>query len=206
MELKASHKSVEQAYTSNLTDYRDTIPQLFTPNALVVLSTGSETKVGATFAPWERFGEWKRVDDESEPGVVSLETAIQGVCAPARLLDAVENFVAYLERPGGLVKLLAQNHQVLGVNAALKALRETTTRDGRLGVFWHTQGSGKSLSMLFFTQKVLRREPGNWTFVMVTDRAELDDQLYGEFKDAGAVEGHLQASLLVDSQVPPRAG
>ncbi|MEA2218543.1 MAG: type restriction enzyme subunit [Solirubrobacteraceae bacterium] len=193
LELKASHKSVEHAYASNLRDYRDTIPQLFTTNALVILSTGSETKVGATFAPWERFGEWKRVDDESEPGVVSLETAIQGLCAPKRLLDAVENFVAYLERPGGLVKVLAQNHQVLGVNAAMRALRDDTTRNGRLGVFWHTQGSGKSLSMLFFTQKVLRREPGNWTFVMVTDRAELDDQLYGEFKDAGAVEGHLQA-------------
>jgi type I restriction enzyme R subunit len=193
LELKASHKSVEHAYQANLRDYRDTIPQLFTPNALVILSTGSETKVGATFAPWERFGEWKRVDDESEPGVVSLETAIHGLCAPERLLDAVENFVAYLERPGGLVKVLAQNHQLLGVNAAMRALRDEATRDGRLGVFWHTQGSGKSLSMLFFTQKVLRREPGNWTFVMVTDRAELDDQLYGEFKDAGAVEGHLQA-------------
>ncbi|MGI9021549.1 MAG: HsdR family type I site-specific deoxyribonuclease [Solirubrobacterales bacterium] len=194
LELKASHKTVEQAYKKNLRDYRDAIPQLFTPNALVVLSTGSETKVGATFAPWERFGEWKRIDDESEPGVVSLETAIQALCEPARLLDVVENFVAYLERPGGLVKLLAQNHQVLGVNAAIRALLDPATRDGRLGVFWHTQGSGKSLSMLFFTQKVLRREPGNWTFVMVTDRAELDDQLYDEFKDAGVVEGHLQAT------------
>jgi type I restriction enzyme R subunit len=89
--------------------------------------------------------------------------------------------------------VLAQNHQVLGVNAAMRALRDERTHEGRLGVFWHTQGSGKSLSMLFFTQKVLRREPGNWTFVMVTDRAELDDQLYGDFKDAGVVEGHLQA-------------
>lgn len=193
LELKASHRSVEQAYRKNLRDYRDAIPQLFTPNALVVLSTGSETKVGSTFAPWERFGEWKRIDDESEPGVVSLETAIHALCEPARLLDMVENFVAYLEQPGGLVKVLAQNHQVLGVNAAIRALKLERTRDGRLGVFWHTQGSGKSLSMLFFTQKVLRREPGNWTFVMVTDRAELDDQLYDAFKDAGVVEGHLQA-------------
>ena len=193
-ELKASHKSIEHAYSRNLRDYRDAIPQLFVPNALVVLSNGSETKVGSTYAPWERFGEWKRIDDEAELGVVSLETAIRGLCEPARLLDAVENFVAFLERPGGLVKLLAQNHQVLGVNAAMRALRDERTRVGRLGVFWHTQGSGKSLSMLFFTQKVLRREPGNWTFVMVTDRAELDDQLYGEFKDAGVVEGHVQAT------------
>ncbi|MGI9098108.1 MAG: HsdR family type I site-specific deoxyribonuclease [Solirubrobacteraceae bacterium] len=193
-ELKASHRSIEHAYSKNLRDYRDTIPQLFGPNALVVLSNGSETKVGATFAQWERFGEWKRIADEEEPGVVSLETAILGLCEPVRLLDMAENFVAYLERPGGLVKALAQNHQVLGVNAALRALRSERTREGRLGVFWHTQGSGKSLSMLFFTQKVLRREPGNWTFVMVTDRSELDDQLYGDFKDAGAAGGHVQAT------------
>jgi len=159
----------------------------------VILSSGSETTVGASFAPWERFGEWKKVADEAEPGVVSLETTLRGVCDPARLLDIVESFVAYLERPGGLVKVLARNHQVLGVNATMRALRDERTRAGRLGVFWHTQGSGKSLSMLFFTQKVLRREPGNWTFVMVADRAELDDQLYGDFKDAGVVDGHVQA-------------
>jgi type I restriction enzyme R subunit len=193
IELKASHRSVEQAYRRNLRDYRDTIPQLFTTNGIVILSNGSETKVGSTFAPWERFGEWKKVADEDELGVVSLETALRGLCDPARLLDAVENFVAYLERPGGLIKVLAQNHQLLGVNAAMRALGDERTREGKLGVFWHTQGSGKSLSMLFFTQKVLRREPGNWTFVMVTDRGELDDQLYGEFKDAGVVEGHVQA-------------
>lgn len=193
IELKASHKTLRQAFDRNLRDYRDTIPQLFDPNAFVLLSTGSETKVGASFSPWERFGEWKRIDDESEPGIVSLETAIRGLLEPSRMLDVVENFIAYLERPGGLVKAMAQNHQVLGVNAAIRALADPRTRDGRLGVFWHTQGSGKSLSMLFFTQKVLRRKPGNWTFVIVTDRAELDDQLYEEFKDAGAVEGHLQA-------------
>lgn len=88
LELKASHKSVEHAYSRNLRDYRDAIPQLFTPNALVILSNGSETRVGATFAPWERFGEWKRIDHESELGIVSLETAIHGLCEPERLLDA----------------------------------------------------------------------------------------------------------------------
>ncbi len=195
VELKASHKSIEHAYSKNLRDYRDTIPRLLTPNAFVILSNGSDTKVGSTFAPWERFGEWKRIETEAEPpGIVSLETAIRGLCEPVRLLDAVENFVAYLERPGGLRKILAQNHQLLGVNAAIRAMRSEHGRSGRLGVFWHTQGSGKSLSMLFFTQKVLRREPGSWTFVMVTDRIELDDQLYGEFKDAGVLEGHVQAT------------
>lgn len=198
LELKASHKTVEQAYLKNLRDYRDTIPALFEPNGFVILATGSESKVGVSFAPWEWFGDWKRIDNESEPGIVSLETAIRGLCEPSKLLDTVENFVAYLERPGGLIKVLAQNHQLLGVNAAIRALRDPATRDGRLGVFWHTQGSGKSLSMLFFTQKVLRREPGNWTFVMVTDRRALDEQLYGDFKDAGVVEGHLQAESAAD--------
>ena len=193
LELKASHKTARQAFDKNLRDYRDTISQLFVPNGFVVVSNASETRVGASLAPWERFGEWKRVDDESEPGIVSLETAIRGLLEPTRLLDVVENFIAYLVRPGGLLKVFAQNHQVLGVNAAMRALANPATRDGRLGVFWHTQGSGKSLSMLFFTQKVLRRRPGNWTFVMVTDRSELDDQLYEEFKDAGVVEGYLQA-------------
>jgi type I restriction enzyme R subunit len=92
-ELKASHKTIEHAYSKNLRDYRDTIPQVFTPNALIILSNGSETKVGSTYAPWERFGEWKRIDDESEAGIVSLETAIRGLCEPRRLLDTVENFV-----------------------------------------------------------------------------------------------------------------
>ena len=118
---------------------------------------------------------------------MSLETALRGTCERHRLLDLVENFVAYTERPGGLVKALAKNHQFLGVNNSLEALRELQRRQGRLGVFWHTQGSGKSLSMLWFTQKVLRKQPGNWTFVLVTDRKELDEQLYGDFADSGAI-------------------
>lgn len=193
LELKASHKTAREGYEKNVRDYRDTIPHLFTPNGFVLVSTGSEARVGASFASWERFGEWKKVAEEEDCGLVPLETALRGLCEPARLLDTIENFVAYLERPGGLVKALAQNHQVLGVNATIRALQDERTREGRLGVFWHTQGSGKSLSMLFFTEKVLRRVPGHWTFVLVTDRAELDDQLYGEFKDAGAADGHVQA-------------
>ncbi|MEX0666904.1 MAG: HsdR family type I site-specific deoxyribonuclease, partial [Acidimicrobiia bacterium] len=114
--------------------------------------------------------------------------AIRGTCAPDKLLDIVENFVAYLERPGGLIKTVARNHQYLGVNAAIEKLEHIrASGDKRLGVFWHTQGSGKSLSMIWFTQKVLRHIPGGWTFVMVTDRTELDDQLHGEFADAGVV-------------------
>ena len=187
IELKVSHKNVRNAYDANLRDYRDTVPHLFWFNAFVILSNGADTLVGSTFAPWGHFAEWKKINSEGEQGVVSLETALRGTCERHRLLDLVENFVAYTERPGGLVKALAKNHQFLGVNNSLEALRELQQRQGRLGVFWHTQGSGKSLSMLWFTQKVLRKQPGNWTFVLVTDRKELDEQLYGDFADSGVI-------------------
>ncbi|MCW2749347.1 MAG: box helicase [Aeromicrobium sp.] len=188
LEFKQPNKAVKDAYDDNLTDYRDTIPALFVPNAFVLLSNGREARVGATFAPWEFFADWKVVDAAGNRGVIALETALRGTCAPHRLLDIVENFVAYLERPGGLIKTVARSHQYHGVNAAIDNLHTVrATGDKRLGVFWHTQGSGKSLSMLWFTQKVLRQIPGKWTFVMVTDRKELDSQLHGEFADAGAI-------------------
>lgn len=188
MEFKGANRSVRAAFDDNLRDYRATVPQLFWPNAFVVLSNGSQARIGATFAPWEHFGEWKKIDSSGTRGRVELETLIRGTCATDRLLDLVENFIAYTEAPGGLVKAVAHNHQFLGVNDAIEALLQIrSSGEKRLGVFWHTQGSGKSLSMLWFTQKVLRRLPGAWTFVLVTDRKELDDQLHGQFVDAGAV-------------------
>lgn len=188
MEFKEPNEPVKTAYDDNLTDYRDTVPQLFIPNCFILLSNGSEAKVGSTYAPFEFFNDWKVIDAHGARGAVALETALRGTCDPARLLDLVENFVAYLERPGGLIKVTARSHQYLGVNAAIENLhRARAEHDKRLGVFWHTQGSGKSLSMLWFTQKVLRQVPGRWTFVMVTDRTELDTQLHGEFADAGAI-------------------
>ncbi len=188
MEFKDPNRPVKAAYDENLTDYRDTVPQLFVPNTFVLLSNGSQAKIGSTYSPWEFFGDWKVIDADGTRGVVALETALRGTCAHGRLLDLIENFVAYIERPRGLIKVVARNHQLLGVNAAIENLyRVRAAGDKRLGVFWHTQGSGKSLSMLWFTQKVLRQIPGAWTFVMVTDRTELDVQLHGEFADAGAI-------------------
>ena len=188
LEFKEPNRPVKAAYDENLTDYRDTIPQLFVPNGFVLLSNGSDAKIGSTFASWEFFGDWKVIDADGTRGLVALETAIRGTCAPDKLLDLIENFVAFIQRPGELIKAVARNHQVLGVNAALDHLyRVRSAGDKRLGVFWHTQGSGKSLSMLWFTRKVLHQVPGGWTFVMVTDRTELDVQLHGEFADAGAI-------------------
>jgi len=188
MEFKEPNESVKSAYDNNLTDYRDTIPNLFIPNCFVLLSNGSQAKVGSTYSPWEFFNDWLVIDAQGTRGAIALETALRGTCDPAVLLDLLENFVAYMERPGGLIKVLARSLQYLGVNAAIENLhRARAAQDKRLGVFWHTQGSGKSLSMLWFTQKVLRQVPGKWTFVMVTDRTELDAQLHGEFADAGAI-------------------
>lgn len=191
VELKKPSAPVKSAYDDNLTDYRDTIPHLFTPNAFILLSNGVDTKVGSTFAPWQFFNDWKRINDEGEEGVVSLETAVRGLCDKSRLLDVVENFLVYEEEKAGLIKKLAKNHQYLGVNRALEEVIRSKERPqgeaGRLGVFWHTQGSGKSLSMVFFCQKILRTVPGNWTFVIVTDRQELDEQLYKTFAATGAV-------------------
>ena len=194
VELKAAHRRLETAFTGNLRDYKDTIPRLFWPNALIILSNGSQSRVGSITAGWEHFAEWKKVGSEDEAGRVSLETMLRGVCDPARFLDLVENFCLFQEVPGGLIKLTAKNHQYLGVNNALAALADIRRRDGKLGVFWHTQGSGKSVAMMFFAQKVLRKMPGNWTFVVVTDRQELDGQIYKNFASAGVVtENHAQA-------------
>lgn len=188
MEFKEPNEPIKSAFDHNVTDYRDTIPQLFSPNCFVLLSNGSEAKIGSTYSPWEFFGDWKVIDAVGTRGKIALETALRGTCDPATLLDLFENFIAYLERPGGLIKNIARSHQYLGVNAAIENLhRARAEQDKRLGVFWHTQGSGKSLSMLWFTQKVLRQVAGTWTFVMVTDRTELDTQLHGEFADAGTI-------------------
>jgi type I restriction enzyme R subunit len=187
IELKATHRRLETAFTGNLRDYKDTVPQLFWPNALIILSNGSQSRVGSVTAGWEHYAEWKKVGSEDEAGRVSLETMLRGVCEPARLLDLMENFTLFQEVPGGLIKLTAKNHQYHGVNNALEALADIRQREGKLGVFWHTQGSGKSVAMMFFAQKVLRKLPGNWTFVVVTDRQELDRQIYKNFASAGVV-------------------
>lgn len=187
VELKASHKRLVNAYRGNFHDYQQTIPHLFWYNGLVILSNGRESRVGSVSAEWEHFGEWKRINDEGESGLISLETTLRAVCPPARLLDLVENFTLFAETKGGVKKLVAKNHQYLGVNRAIEEVKNLKENQGRLGVFWHTQGSGKSYSMLFFAQKVLRTLPGNWTFLIVTDRQELDKQIYQTFSRAGVV-------------------
>lgn len=196
MEFKRIDENIFSAYNDNLRDYKDTIPHLFWYNALIIVSNGSESRVGSFTAEWEHFSEWKRIESEDEQQNTSLEVLLRGVCQPDRLLDIVENFTLFMEVQGGTIKLISKNHQYLGVNNAIKALQENESNLGKLGVFWHTQGSGKSVSMIFFAQKVHRKMQGHWTYVVVTDRKELDNQIYKTFASASGVlthqEGHAE--------------
>lgn len=190
MELKAAHKHIADAYNQNLRDYKDTIPQLFWYNGFIILSNGSQSKIGSITSTMEFFNEWKRIDSEKEPVKVSLEAMIRGTCDKEKVLDILENFVLYKD---DTIKVIPKNHQYLGVNSAIDAVYDIDNRNGKLGVFWHTQGSGKSFSMVFFTQKILRKLSGNWTFVIVTDRTDLDDQIYKTFGSVNAINENCQA-------------
>jgi len=188
VELKAHHRSVRDAYDKNLSDYYDTIPHLFHHNAVCMLSNGDEARVGTILSPWDYFHEWKRITEE-EVGVVGWETMLRGLCDQARFLDLFENFILFDDSPStGTIKAMAANHQLLGVNRAFTAVQERDVRDGRLGVFWHTQGSGKSYSMVFLSRKVHRKLRGSFSFVILTDRVELDEQIAKTFAGCGAVK------------------
>lgn len=193
IELKKSHGKIEHAYKHNLKDYKNTIPQVFWYNVFVILSNGSQAKVGSLTAGWEHFADWKRINAEGEQGIISLETLIRGTCEKNRFIDLAENFTLYEDARGGVVKITGKNHQFLGVNNAVDALEEIKENQGKLGVFWHTQGSGKSFSMAFFSQKVLRKVTGNWTFLVVTDRNDLDSQIYKNFCNTSVVTEDCQA-------------
>ena len=187
IELKGTHRKLENAFNDNLKDYKDTIPQIFWYNAFIILSNGSESKIGTITSDWEHFAEWKKISSEGEGGVVSLDTIIKGTCNKEKFLDLIENFILFQDIGGKQIKIFSKNHQYLGVNNAIEQFQQIDKNKGRLGVFWHTQGSGKSFSMIFFSQKILRKFGGNYTFIIVTDRKELDVQIYKNFLSCGAV-------------------
>ncbi len=196
IELKAAHRKLENAYNDNFTDYKDVIPNLFHYNAFVLLSNGIESRIGSITGKYQHFHEWKRITEEDE-GIVALDRIIIGVCEKKRFLDLFENFILFDNSLGKVLKLIARNHQFIGVNKALDNiqhknklfdLNKLSFEDKqKLGVFWHTQGSGKSYSMVFFCQKIHRKFTGSYTFLIVTDRTELDTQIYGTFSGVGAV-------------------
>ncbi len=200
IELKNIHKDIRRAYNENLKDYKDTIPHLFDHNAFIMLSNGDKARMGSLSARYGHFKDWKRLD-EDEPGVVDFETMLKGVCTKSNFMDLFENFILFDESAGTLAKIVARNHQYLGVNRAVRSVRDRNALEGQLGVFWHTQGSGKSYSMVFFSQKVHRKLTGNFTFLIVTDREDLDTQLYKTFAGCGIVDNdkdHCRASSGAD--------
>lgn len=185
IELKKATVKVEEAYHKNLLSYRKDIPNIFAFNQICVLSNGLETRLGAWSASYDYFFEWLKVDSEKEKinrkAIAEHDTSvinlIDGLLRKDRLLDYIENFV-FFDRGN---KIIAKNHQYLGVNNLVEATRNREDLQGKLGVFWHTQGSGKSYSMVMYVRKVKRKLPGNWTFLVVTDREDLDTQIHKTF-------------------------
>lgn len=196
VELKKNTVDVQNAYDDNYTDYQDTIPHLFYYNAFLMLSNGTEAKVGTLGSKFEFFHEWKRLAEEDQ-GSVALETMLRGICKKENFLDLFENFILYDHSNGHTAKILARNHQYLGVNEAMKAYADRKLNDGKLGVFWHTQGSGKSYSMVFFAKKVRRKMEGTPTFVILTDRDELNKQISDTFENCGVLGKDIKASQFI---------
>lgn len=196
IELKAAHRKLVNAYNDNFIDYKDVIPKLFYYNAFVLLSNGIESRIGSVTGKYQHFHEWKRITEE-DAGIVALDRIIIGVCDKKRFLDLFENFILFDNSMGNVVKLIARNHQFIGVNKAIENIQHkeqlyklgkiSLEEKQKLGVFWHTQGSGKSYSMVFFCQKIHHKFTGSYTFLIVTDRNELDTQIYGTFSGVGAV-------------------
>ena len=238
IELKAIYKNIREGFDNNLSDYMDenVIAHAFHHNAFLIVSNGDRARYGSITSEWGHFAEWKRLD-EADKGSLEAELLLNGMLAHDRLLDIVENFILFDEsKPGATRKVIARNHQVLGVNRAVASVArqeelklefppeqrlrhrvvelplesgelvqevpdlgrgaarspfipegpidiiERSHPDlGRLGVFWHTQGSGKSYSMAFFSEKVRRKLEGNFTFLLMTDRNDLDGQIYKTF-------------------------
>lgn len=188
VELKKQNVDVKNAYDCNYTDYLSTIPQLFHFNAFLMLSNGLEAKVGTMGSKYDFFHEWKRLK-EDETGAVDLETMLLGICNKQNFMDLFENFILFDHSGGKCAKIFARNHQYLGVNEAVESYKARKLKNGKLGVFWHTQGSGKSYSMVFLAQKIRRQFTGSPTFVILTDRDELNKQISDTFEACGCLSG-----------------
>lgn len=190
IELKNSIVKTQEAYNKNLKDYIKDIPNLFAFNQICVLSNGLETKLGAFNSTYEYFFEWLKVDSEKEvidrKAIQNADSAnnssvkyfVDGLLPKKRLIDYIENFILFQNQS---IKIIAKNHQFLGVNNLMESVENRKELQGKLGVFWHTQGSGKSFSMVMFARKVKRKVPGNFTFLVITDRADLDTQIHKNF-------------------------
>lgn len=191
IELKNSIIKIQEAYSKNLKSYIKDIPNLFAFNQICILSNGLETKVGAYSADYDFFFEWLKASEDDklnresihEEGI-SLKYLTESLLKKETLIDYIENFILYENKS---TKILAKNHQYLGVNKLIGAFKNRRQLKGKLGVFWHTQGSGKSYSMIMFTRKVKRKIEGNFTFLIITDREDLDKQIIKNFERTGVI-------------------
>ena len=199
IELKSPSKNLFDAYNDNLRDYKDTVPQLFWYNATIILSNGIENKIWSLTSWYEHFANWKVIEDEKEDLKTDLKTLVYGTCHKHRLLDIIESFTLFDTQDGKIKKILAKYHQYYGVNKAIENVKNRKAIEWKLWVFWHTQWSWKSFSMMFFSSKVLRKLPGNFTFVIVTDRNELDKQIYSGFTNTGIVHDKSIRATSIDN-------
>lgn len=197
VELKNHNVEVENAFNENYRDYLDTIPQLFYHNAFIIFSNGLEARVGTIDSKWKFFHEWKRLT-ELDNGNIELPTMLRGICKKENFLDLLENYILYDHSDGKTVKIMARNHQYLGVNQAVEMYKNREYVNGKLGVFWHTQGSGKSYSMLFLACKIRRKFAGSPTIVILTDREELNKQISDTFENCGVL-GNVKAKSFIAS-------
>lgn len=197
IELKRIDVDIDNAYKKNYADYRDTIPHLFGWNQLVIISNGEDAQYASITSSKEHYYRWKRLDeDDPEPSKETplLPLLLRGMLNKQRFLDLVENFILFDSTEGTPSKIVARNHQYLGVNRVIDRLTSTDpairaeVAAGKLGVFWHTQGSGKSYSMVFLTEKIHRRISSSWSFVIITDRTELDDQIASTYTNCGRAD------------------
>ena len=183
IELKSPTRDVvgwRDAY-NQIRNYLDKIPSLFTYNAFCIVSDQTTTKAGTITSPLSRFMEWKTVDGDYEATqFADFQTLFKGMFEKDRLLDIIRNFICFSNDGRTEIKILAGYHQYFAVNKAVVSTQRATTTDGKGGVFWHTQGSGKSLSMVFYAQ-LLQKKLDSPTIVVITDRNDLDDQLFGQF-------------------------
>ncbi len=181
--------TLENAYNQVNSRYRSDISPLFRYNEVIGLADLNEARIGCLDAGWQWYRPWRYIDYEGDErdDIPEQEVLLRGVFDKERLLDLIQNFIIFSDKDGQPVKMLAGYHQFYGVREAVESAMQTQGDDlGRIGVYWHTQGSGKSLSMLYFVRKIRRsREFGNPTFVVVTDRNELDEQIMHTFSDAG---------------------
>lgn len=195
IELKDSNIPVREAYDNNLTRYKAAIPQIMAYNAFLVASNATKTRLGSTFADWTYFSPWFRASEDEKADKEQLEADKTTLDAMARSLLKKENLLNYIANYilfyKGTNKICAKNHQFLGVNRAVERFRylqfgkPKADEQGKMGVFWHTQGSGKSFSMVFLARYLKNRFQGNYTFLVITDREDLDDQIYRNFLHSG---------------------